>query len=107
MPPEMLDITDRSGMAGVGGDREDYRERLTSESQRLMTTFRRGTTVKHPQFGIGKVEEVNDMGQHTRAVINFSSRGKKTLILQYARLKWCINEGCDGLVHFPLRERAG
>jgi DNA helicase-2/ATP-dependent DNA helicase PcrA len=89
MPPDMLDITDRSGLAGLAGgdDRGEYRERLTSESQRLMMQFRRGTTVRHPQFGVGKIEEVNDMGQHTRAVINFSSRGKKTLILQYARLE--------------------
>jgi len=88
MPPDMLDITDRGGLAGLGGDdRIEYRERLSSESQRLLTQFRRGTTVKHPQFGLGKIEEVSDMGQHTRAVINFSSRGKKTLILQYARLE--------------------
>src|SRR5262249_41755218 len=85
MPPEMLDVTDRSGLAGIGDDRGEYRERLSSESQRLMMQFRRGTMVKHPQFGLGRVEEVNDMGQHTRAVINFNSRGKKTLILQYAR----------------------
>src|SRR5439155_23497851 len=87
MPQEMLDITDRTGLANVGGEREEYRDRLSGESQRLATQFRRGTMVRHPQFGVGRVEEVSDMGQHTRAVIDFSSRGKKTLILQYARLE--------------------
>jgi hypothetical protein len=43
--------------------------------------------VKHPQFGLGKIEEVTDMGQQTRAIVNFTSRGRKTLILQYARLE--------------------
>src|SRR5206468_6054489 len=33
MPEEMLDITDRTGLAGAGGgDRDEYRERLSSES---------------------------------------------------------------------------
>src|SRR5205809_5303859 len=35
MPADMLDITDRTGLANVGGEREEYRERLTGESQRL------------------------------------------------------------------------
>jgi DNA helicase-2/ATP-dependent DNA helicase PcrA len=86
MPQEMLDITDRSGLSNLG-EREEYRERLSTESQRLASQFRRGTMVKHPQFGVGRVEEVSDMGQQTRAVIDFSSRGRKTLILQYARLE--------------------
>jgi DNA helicase-2/ATP-dependent DNA helicase PcrA len=87
MPQEMLEITDRTGLANAGGEREEYRERLSSESQRLASQFRRGTMVRHPQFGVGRVEEISDMGQQTRAVIDFSSRGRKTLILQYARLE--------------------
>ena len=86
MPEEMLEITDRTGLANTG-EREEYRERLSTESQQLANQFRRGQLVRHPQFGLGRVEEVSDMGQHTRAVINFNSRGKKTLILQYARLE--------------------
>ena len=43
--------------------------------------------VRHPTFGLGRIAEVSDMGQHTRAVIEFNAAGRKTLILQYARLE--------------------
>ena len=86
MPPEMLDIADRTGI-GDEDQRDEFRERLMTESQRLASQFRRGQMVRHPQFGVGRIEEVSDMGQHTRAVIDFSTRGRKTLILQYARLE--------------------
>ena len=43
--------------------------------------------VRHPTFGIGRIAEISDMGQHTRAVIEFNHAGRKTLILQYARLE--------------------
>jgi DNA helicase-2/ATP-dependent DNA helicase PcrA len=86
IPQDMLEIEDRTGLAGVG-EREEYRERFESESNVLARQFRRGTKVRHPQFGFGQVMEVTDMGQHTRAVVDFSGRGRKTLILQYARLE--------------------
>jgi DNA helicase-2/ATP-dependent DNA helicase PcrA len=89
MPQEMLEITDRGGLSGIasGDERAEYRERAMTESQRLASQFRRGTKVKHPQFGVGRVEEVIDMGQQTRAVIDFGSKGTKRLILQYAPLE--------------------
>jgi DNA helicase-2/ATP-dependent DNA helicase PcrA len=43
--------------------------------------------VRHPTFGMGRITEISDMGQHTRAIIDFNSAGRKTLILQYARLE--------------------
>jgi D-lyxose ketol-isomerase len=43
--------------------------------------------VKHPQFGVGRVVQVSPMGAHTRAKIDFTTAGTKTLILQYARLE--------------------
>jgi len=86
MPQDMLEIEDRTGLAGTG-EREEYRDRFESEAQGLARQFRRGTKVRHPQFGVGQITEVTDMGQHTRAVVDFSGRGKKTLILQYARLE--------------------
>jgi DNA helicase II / ATP-dependent DNA helicase PcrA len=90
MPQELLDITDRTGLPGSGGDEDEraaYREQFLDESARLAKQFRRGTMVRHPQFGVGKVEEVSGTGQHTRAIIDFNARGKKTLILQVARLE--------------------
>jgi len=86
LPAECLRITDRTGLA-MGDERAEYRERFESESQRLAGTFRRGQLVRHPQFGLGRIAEVMDMGQHTRAVVEFNTAGRKTLILQYARLE--------------------
>jgi DNA helicase-2/ATP-dependent DNA helicase PcrA len=86
VPRESLDITDRTGLATLT-PRDEYRERLETESDRLASQFRRGQMVRHPTFGLGRIAEVSDMGQHTRAVIEFNSAGRKTLILQYARLE--------------------
>ncbi len=87
MPRESLDVIDRTGLA-FGADRsDDSRERAETENDRLAGQFRRGQMVRHPTFGIGRIAEVSDMGQHTRAVVEFNSAGRKTLILQYARLE--------------------
>jgi hypothetical protein len=43
--------------------------------------------VRHPTFGIGRIADVSEAGQHTRAVVEFNTVGRKTLILQYARLE--------------------
>lgn len=86
MPESALEVTDRTGLSNLG-EREEYRERLETESDRLAAQFRKGQMVRHPQFGVGRIEELSNMGQHTRAVVEFSGRGRKTLILQYARLE--------------------
>ncbi len=86
LPRDALEITDRTGLATLT-PRDEYRERLEDESDRLASQFRRGQMVRHPTFGIGRIAEVSDMGQHTRAIIEFNSAGRKTLILQYARLE--------------------
>ena len=49
--------------------------------------FRKGQFVRHPTFGVGRITELSDMGQHTRAVVEFERAGRKTLILQYAKLE--------------------
>jgi hypothetical protein len=38
-------------------------------------------------FGLGRISEVDDMGKQTRAVVEFNGAGRKTLILQHARLE--------------------
>jgi hypothetical protein len=43
--------------------------------------------VRHPTFGLGRIAEVSDAGQHTRAVVEFNQAGRKVLVLQYARLE--------------------
>ena len=45
-----------------------------------------GALVRHPQFGVGVVERVSGRGMRARATIEFEDLGRKTLVLQYARL---------------------
>ena len=46
-----------------------------------------GSRVRHPQFGEGRVVEVSGAGSNARVAVDFRGLGKKTLVLQYARLK--------------------
>ncbi len=59
-----------------------------SDSSRTRSTsgLRAGATVRHPQFGMGKVVSVTP-GSGARAQIQFRDAGTKTLVLEYARLE--------------------
>ena len=81
---EALEILDRTGL---DVDHNDARDRAMAEQDHFSQTFRRGQLVRHEKFGLGRIVEVSDMGQHTRAVVEFNQAGRKTLILQYARLE--------------------
>jgi DNA helicase II / ATP-dependent DNA helicase PcrA len=85
LPQDSLEITDRSGQS-PGGWRSEPPSR-TFEDTRPTSEFRQGQMVRHPTFGIGRIAEMSDAGQHTRAVVQFNQAGRKTLILQYARLE--------------------
>ena len=84
MPGEALEVID---VAGDFGDRGGERMRAEMESERLTGEFRRGQLVRHPAFGVGRIVDIANMGQQTRAVVEFSRVGRKTLILEYARLE--------------------
>jgi DNA helicase-2/ATP-dependent DNA helicase PcrA len=86
MPQDALEVIDRTGL-NFGDSRREYRERLETENERLSGSFRKGQLVRHPTFGMGRIAEISDMGQQTRAVVDFNQAGRKTLILQYARLE--------------------
>jgi DNA helicase-2/ATP-dependent DNA helicase PcrA len=85
MPAEEIRIIDRTGLNELPGD--DDRDALRETSRGIAGQFRKGQLVRHPTFGIGKITEMSDMGQHTRAQVDFGSAGRKTLVLQYARLE--------------------
>ncbi|MDB5325780.1 MAG: pcrA, partial [Phycisphaerales bacterium] len=51
------------------------------------TGLRQGQLVRHASFGLGRVAEVQEGGQNTRVVVDFTRYGKKTLIYEYARLE--------------------
>jgi DNA helicase-2/ATP-dependent DNA helicase PcrA len=46
-----------------------------------------GCLVRHPQFGLGRVESISGGVINGRAVIQFQGTGRKTLVLEYARLQ--------------------
>lgn len=64
-------------------------QRLASVDARpdaAVAGFPPGCRVRHPQFGAGTIEKVTP-GANARAVVAFDSVGRKTLVLEYARLK--------------------
>ena len=94
LPPESLTITDRTGLEFEAGQRprNGFNPSVTSEGSYApkkpgLEKFRPGANVRHPTFGVGKLLDLSEVGQHTRAVVEFPRAGKKTLILEYARLE--------------------
>jgi hypothetical protein len=81
-----IQVIDRTSLKDLP-DRDAYQDSLPRQSRGAGSAFHRGQKVRHPTFGIGRIAEVSDMGQHTRAIVDFNSAGRKTLILQYARLE--------------------
>jgi DNA helicase-2/ATP-dependent DNA helicase PcrA len=87
MPREAMEIIDRAGASGAFDQGSEHRERAATEQERLTRQFAPGQLVRHATFGLGRIVDISDMGQHTRAVVDFNQAGRKTLILQYARLE--------------------
>lgn len=46
-----------------------------------------GAKVVHERFGEGVIESIEGSGQDSKAIIDFKSSGKKTLLLKYAKLR--------------------
>jgi DNA helicase-2/ATP-dependent DNA helicase PcrA len=93
MPPAAMEVIDRGSPAfgrrrGAGGwsDEDDFEDRRNRESEDR-PQFRRGQLVRHPTFGLGRITDLSDMGQDTRAVVQFNEVGRKILILPHARLE--------------------
>jgi len=104
MPDECFEETDLTGEetgfgsesyrdeASYGRRAQNERRQQESASQhnqaaQLAGEFRRGILVRHPQFGLGRIEEISPAGTMTKAIVQFQGMGRKTLILQYARLE--------------------
>ncbi|NIA06113.1 MAG: UvrD-helicase domain-containing protein [Actinobacteria bacterium] len=45
-----------------------------------------GSSVYHPRYGLGKIEQIGRFGKFTRAVIDFEETGPQTMMLEYADL---------------------
>ena len=46
-----------------------------------------GSSVYHPRYGLGKIEQIGRFGKFTRAVIDFEEAGPQTMMLEYANLQ--------------------
>jgi DNA helicase-2/ATP-dependent DNA helicase PcrA len=86
MPQEFLRVIDRTSLETLD-ERNAARAAAREEAQGLAGQFQRGQRVRHPTFGIGRITDISDIGQHTRATVEFERAGQKRLILQYARLE--------------------
>lgn len=49
-------------------------------------TLQRGDRVRHAHFGGGQIISISGVGNQMKAVVNFESVGRKTLMLKYAKL---------------------
>ena len=85
MPPEQLDVIESPALGGsMNWDRDRGRDNESEEQTE--PKIRCGQRVEHPAFGQGIVTDVSGMGQNTRVVVDFPRAGRKTLVLEYARL---------------------
>lgn len=83
LPMEVIDLINEAERQDEADESFDHR----SEADGMARQFPKGTVVRHPRFGIGRVVSVSPMGGHTRARVNFNTSGNKTLVLQYAGLE--------------------
>jgi DNA helicase II / ATP-dependent DNA helicase PcrA len=100
MPIDCFAVTDLTreapppGSAGFRDGALHYPRRpaaqksAAEESQTtILRGFRRGSLVRHHTFGLGRIAELREEGERQVAVVEFKSVGRKTMILQFARLE--------------------
>ena len=85
LPPEpSVVIKDLTGINALAGWNPSS---VTQPPRNNKYNLTIGSRVHHKEFGPGKVHKIMVMGAHTRAIIDFDYVGKKTLILEYAKLE--------------------
>jgi DNA helicase-2/ATP-dependent DNA helicase PcrA len=88
MPQDFLRVTDRTGTESLGGSaRRSSREAPRETPPGGAGKFQEGQLVRHATFGMGRIKQISQAGQHTKAVVDFYPSGKKTLILEMAKLQ--------------------
>jgi len=61
---------------------EPYNKFKTDDTQLI----KKGVTVQHQRFGLGKVIDIEGQGNNKKATVIFNSVGKKQLLLKFAKL---------------------
>ena len=87
LPESHLKVTDRTGLPRDEALINSFEREREQSMERRLAGFRRGQMVRHPTFGIGRIADLSESGTNTRAVVEFTSAGRKTLILEHARLE--------------------
>ena len=81
LPPESLEVIDRTGLAGI--------ERYSGSSASVRQSdsgLRVGAKVRHPAFGVGTVKELSERPSGARLIVEFGAKGRKTLLMPPAPL---------------------
>jgi DNA helicase-2/ATP-dependent DNA helicase PcrA len=105
VPQELLDRIARSFSSGYQGNFPHYEFRTNpygrgrrakeeeaayayeDEDQSTGMALRKGMRVRHSQFGVGTVLEIEPLDNDTKLVVRFPAVGVKTLRAKYARLE--------------------
>ena len=87
LPEQAVQFVEPEGGGFSSGSDPFAGRELRSVAAKQATLFPKGTRVRHAQFGVGEVLDVQAMGSITRASVRFNTHGRKTLILQYAPLE--------------------
>ncbi|HUF25003.1 MAG TPA: 3'-5' exonuclease, partial [Vicinamibacterales bacterium] len=77
---------------GSGSAKTRAREETTtydyaSEDQSAMGGMRKGMRVRHQQFGLGTVTDIEEQGDDFKVTVRFNTAGLKKLLAKYARLE--------------------
>ncbi|MBX3356861.1 MAG: UvrD-helicase domain-containing protein [Phycisphaeraceae bacterium] len=93
LPREYIAVSDQAdpGAWDDSADHDSFSDsprpsRAPSSAQPTVAGLKAGAMVAHPQFGVGRVESIVP-GANARATVSFRDVGRKTLVLEYARLK--------------------
>ena len=88
LPDEHITHIDQAGQGQTWNDPYgESEDRAFDHEEPEFMDFHIGSTVRHPQFGVGRIESMERRRDHTRSRIAFAGVGVKTLILEYARLE--------------------
>ncbi|MDQ3069546.1 MAG: UvrD-helicase domain-containing protein [Acidobacteriota bacterium] len=80
----------RRAGSGYGKAREREETRTydyASEDQSSASGLRKGMRVRHQQFGLGTVTDIEDHGDDYKVTVRFNTAGLKKLLAKYARLE--------------------
>lgn len=83
------DLGDEWGGLRKDDDGDDRRIEYddVEDPDSLATAYRAGTVVRHQQFGTGVVASFSHRGRVHSVVVDFKVVGRKTLVLEYAKLQ--------------------